>query len=64
MGATEIAATPGRGCSAAGFTDPRRLDRNFFLLLVALIWLWIVMGFVPESGCMWVRGGGRWRPCS
>ena len=48
MGATELAATPRRGSIAAGLSDPRRLDRNFFLLMVALLWLEILMGFVPE----------------
>ena len=30
------------------FADHRRRDRNFFLLMVALLWLGILMGFVPE----------------
>ncbi len=28
--------------------DHRRQDRNFFLLMVGLLWLGILMGFVPE----------------
>ncbi len=48
MGATEGAATARRGSIAAGRYDPRRLDRNFSLLMVALLWLEILMGFVPE----------------
>lgn len=47
MGATEAAAPPG-GIVSPRFADHRRLDRNFFLLLVALLWLGILMGFVPE----------------
>ena len=47
MGATEAAARPG-GVVSPRFADPRRLDRNFFLLMVALLWLGILMGFVPE----------------
>lgn len=47
MGTTEILAPPGAAIST-GFADHRRLDRNFFLLMVALIWLGILMGFVPE----------------
>jgi hypothetical protein len=31
-----------------GFAPFHRWDRNFFLLMVALIWLGILMGFVPE----------------
>lgn len=31
-----------------GFAPFHRWDRNFFLFLVALIWLGILMGFVPE----------------
>lgn len=48
MGATEVAAAPKGGRVAAPFADRHRLDRNFFLLMVALIWLGILMGFVPE----------------
>lgn len=47
MGATEAGAAPRRGRIVAGLAD-RWLDRNFFLLMVALIWLGILMGFVPE----------------
>jgi hypothetical protein len=32
----------------ARFAPRARWDRNFFLLIVALIWLGILMGFVPE----------------
>lgn len=32
----------------SGFAPFHRWDRNFFLLMVALIWLGILMGFVPE----------------
>ncbi len=31
-----------------GFAPFHRWDRNFFLFMVALIWLGILMGFVPE----------------
>src|SRR5215469_6425140 len=31
-----------------GFLPLHRWDRNFFFLMVALIWLGILMGFVPE----------------
>ena len=48
MGATEVAATPRGGGIAVGLSDRRRLDRNFSLLMVALLWLEILMGFVPE----------------
>lgn len=48
MGATEAAATPRRDRIASGFADLQRRDRNFFLLMVALLWLGILMGFVPD----------------
>lgn len=48
MGATEVAASAKDGHIAAALADHRRLDRNFFLLMVALLWLGILMGFVPE----------------
>jgi hypothetical protein len=32
----------------AGFAPHHRWDRNFFLLMVATIWLGVLMGFVPE----------------
>jgi hypothetical protein len=32
----------------SGFAPFHRWDRNFFLFMVALIWLGILMGFVPE----------------
>lgn len=48
MGATEAAAAPVRGRIDAASPDHRRLDRNFFLLMVALLWLGTLMGFVPE----------------
>jgi len=47
MGAIETVAPP-LAAAATRFADPRRWDRNFFLLMVALIWLGILMGFVPE----------------
>lgn len=34
--------------SGARFAPRARWDRDFFLLIVALIWLGILMGFVPE----------------
>lgn len=48
MGATELAAPPHRGGWSARTADYRGQDRNFFLLMVGLIWLGILMGFVPE----------------
>ncbi|MGD0191849.1 MAG: hypothetical protein ABSD74_14005 [Rhizomicrobium sp.] len=33
---------------STGFPPFHRWDRNFFLLMVGLIWLGVVMGFVPE----------------
>ena len=47
-GASEVTAAPQAGRIATAFADHRRLDRNFFLLMVALIWLGILMRFVPE----------------
>ena len=47
MGATEVAAAP-KGGRVAASVDHGRRDRNFFLLMVALIWLGILMGFGPE----------------
>lgn len=47
MGATEVAASPKDGRVAASVDHGRR-DRNFFLLMVALLWLGILMGFVPD----------------
>ena len=47
MGATEAAVRPG-GISSPQSADRGRLDRNFFLLMVMLIWLGILMGFGPE----------------
>ncbi|MGA7540076.1 MAG: hypothetical protein WBW93_15075 [Steroidobacteraceae bacterium] len=47
MGAIETVAPPLAAVSTR-FADPRRWDRNFFLLMVVLIWLGILMGFVPE----------------
>jgi len=47
MGATEALAPQGSRIAPA-VADHRRRDRNFFLLMVALIWLGILMGFVPE----------------
>jgi hypothetical protein len=34
--------------NAAAFAPFHRADRNFFLFMVALLWLGILMGFVPE----------------
>ena len=48
MGATELAAPPQSGGVPARTADYRGRDRNFFLLMVGLIWLGILMGFVPE----------------
>ena len=39
-----------------GFAPLHRWDRNFFLFMVALIWLGILMGFVPEI-IDHIRGG-------
>ena len=47
VGATEVMAPPQGGRISRDRTE-RRWDRNFFLLMVALIWLGILMGFVPE----------------
>lgn len=47
MGATEAAAAP-KGGRVAASVDHGRQDRNFFLLMVALLWLGILMGFVPD----------------
>jgi hypothetical protein len=33
---------------ARGFTPFKKSDRNFFLLLLALIWVGNLMGFVPD----------------
>ena len=48
METTELVAPSPRARISPRFADPRRLDRDFFLLMVALIWLGILMGFVPE----------------
>jgi len=48
MGATEVVTPPRGGRISRGLADHRRWDRNFFLLMVALLWLGILMGFVPE----------------
>ena len=48
MGATEAAARPQSGRASPQLADHRRWDRNFFLLMVALLWLGILMGFVPD----------------
>lgn len=48
MSATELAAPSARGYVPARLADRGRWDRNFLLLMVALIWLGILMGFVPE----------------
>ena len=46
--ATEIVAPLQGNRVSAGFADHRRWDRNFFLLMVALLWLGTLMGFVPQ----------------
>ncbi|MGH7024448.1 MAG: hypothetical protein ACREEB_12795 [Caulobacteraceae bacterium] len=43
-----IAAEGPRGFASRRFAPFHRWDRNFFLAMVALIWLGILMGFVPE----------------
>ena len=48
MGATEAIAPPGRARISRTSADHRRRDQNFFLAMVALLWLAILMGFVPE----------------
>jgi uncharacterized membrane protein YozB (DUF420 family) len=48
MSSTEVIAPPQGARVSPRFTDLRRLDRNFFLLMVALLWLGILMGFVPD----------------
>lgn len=48
MGAIEAVAPPRSGGIASGLADLRRRDQNFFLLMVALLWLGILMGFVPD----------------
>lgn len=48
MGVTEAVARPQKDRISPGTADHRRWDRNFFLLMVALLWLGILMGFVPE----------------
>jgi hypothetical protein len=48
MGATEAAVPRPGGFSSPKSADRRRFDRNFFLLLVVLVWLGILMGFGPE----------------
>lgn len=49
MGATEVALPRPSGLKSPGLAELGRADRNFFLLLVALIWLGILMGFVPDA---------------
>ena len=44
----EIAVPSPGSRTAPGLADHRRQDRNFFLLMVALLWLGILMGFLPE----------------
>ena len=46
--AIELVAPSQGGRALPGTADHRRWDRNFFLLMVALLWLGILMGFVPE----------------
>lgn len=43
MGATEVVAPPQSGGIASGFADLRQRDRNFLLLMVALLWLGILL---------------------
>ena len=48
MGATDVVASQGSRVSPR-LVDHRRGDRNFFLLMVVvLLWLGILMGFVPD----------------
>ena len=47
MQAAEATASPGRRISPAS-VDLRKRDQNFFLLIVALLWLGLLMGFVPD----------------
>ena len=49
MEATEVVAPPQGGRISLSVAEQRRLDRNFLLLMVGLIWLGILMGFVPDS---------------
>lgn len=44
---TKVTASQGSRISPVS-ADHRRRDQNFFLLMVTLIWLGILMGFVPE----------------
>jgi hypothetical protein len=46
--AVEALATPQGGHLSPVGADYRRRDRNFFLLMVVLLWLGILMGFAPE----------------
>lgn len=48
MRTTEATVAPQVGRSSLALADLRRRDQDFFLLVVALIWLGILMGFVPE----------------
>jgi hypothetical protein len=52
MGIGELAADwpllKRRLFSPSSFASGHRWDRNFFLLMVALIWLGILMGFIPD----------------
>jgi len=48
MGASEAAVPRRGGVSSSQWADRGRLDRNFFLLMVVLIWLGVLMGFGPE----------------
>lgn len=48
MRAAEIAVPSKGGRIRSRLADQGRWDRNFFLIMVALIWLGILMGFVPE----------------
>lgn len=48
MSSTEVIAPPQGVRVSPRSTDLRRLDSNFFLFMVALLWLGILMGFVPD----------------
>lgn len=47
MGATDAVVSPGSRISPR-LVDHRRSDRNFFLLMVGILWVGILMGFVPD----------------
>jgi predicted nucleic acid-binding Zn ribbon protein len=43
-----MGAPPRSGRISSQFADHRRRDRNFVLLMVTLLWLGILIGFVPD----------------